>query len=65
LAFLGASADEAFFVDDDVAYCRGAMALGVRAALIDRSGPDATTGQGSVPVVRSFLDLASLLTSVP
>jgi hypothetical protein len=35
------------------------------AALIDRSGPDATTGQGSVPVVRSFFALASLLTSVP
>jgi putative hydrolase of the HAD superfamily len=58
-----ARAEEVVFVDDQVAYCRGAEALGIRSFLILREDADAAEGisaEGDLVVlhdVRSLLDL--------
>ena len=41
---LDAQAEEAVFVDDQVAYCRGAEALGIRSYLIRRGDADPAEG---------------------
>jgi putative hydrolase of the HAD superfamily len=59
-----AQAEEAVFVDDQVAYCRGAEALGIRSYLIRRGDADPAEGifgaEGDLVVLhdlRSLLDL--------
>jgi putative hydrolase of the HAD superfamily len=54
LASLGALASETVFVDDQLRYCDGAVAAGVTAIQIARSGAQERDG---FPVIRSLMEL--------
>lgn len=54
LAAMGVGATQAVFVDDQVAYCSGAEAIGIKAVRIDRRG-------SSIGAVRSLTDVLPML----
>jgi len=58
---VGARAEEVVFVDDQVAYCRGAEALGIRAFVIQREDADPLEGIGAEGDLVVLHDLRSLL----
>lgn len=60
LEALGAAAHESLFVDDQVPYCDGAAALGLRTALLARD-PEADLGSGAHRVIRSLGELLDLI----
>jgi putative hydrolase of the HAD superfamily len=64
LEAVGAGPDEAVFVDDQVAYCEGAEALGIRSFLIVREDADPAEGVSLAGDRRVLHDLRSLLVVV-
>jgi putative hydrolase of the HAD superfamily len=60
LARLGVAADAALFVDDNAAYCAGAVALGIRTVQIVRGVGGEQPGPG-ITVVRSLAEVVALL----
>jgi len=60
LGALGVTADTAMFVDDNAAYCAGAVALGIRTVQIVRRAGGEDAGPGRT-VVRSLADIGAML----
>ena len=58
---LGVAASAAWFVDDQAAFCGGAMALGISAVQIVRGEPDGNVPAAGTVVVRSLTEVETML----
>ena len=57
---LGVTADAAVFVDDQAAYCAGAVAVGMRAVQITRTTPHSGSAPPGTPCVQTLTEIPSL-----
>ena len=58
---LGVAATDALFVDDQAAFCAGAVALGISAVQIVRGEPDGNVPAAGTVVVRSLTEVETML----